>query len=336
MRYLRLFVMTVMLLSVAIACKQSKIVDLYGVIKLVYFLPDETGNRYSVNTREISFRKGSSFNRRDSEALFDGLEIDKFAINKLFLSVKGEDLVKSGDYSTPGSMPDDKVGTILYRTRSSLRELDLTSYFFAESTNLYAYYDPVHVAGIDFKGDYSQDPVTSMTSFNIDALISPGNAADKNVSWTCRSRTDYPGDDEDVLKIINRTTRGLSLQVVAMVPGTCTVEVVSDDGGYSRTCDITVVPFAVPVPIELGGDSSLFLDHNSVNLPADYKTGFVWESLDKSKVDFQNPDLPYKATGFEATGEDGVVIRGVRKDADGKTDLVAYLRLRVVEPPAGD
>ena len=233
------YLLSMALLLLFPACKQVEVVDLFDEMKFVYLAPKENGDGYQVRTELVSFRKGSAFSKRDSEALFEEFKIDRYVLTKFFLSADGSDLVETGRYSAPDSISGDMVGKEFLRQRPSLDKVDLMSYFFIEGASLYAYYDPIRVTEVTFEDDYSANAIVSGSGLNVKAIVLPDDAANRKVHWR------LPEESDKVVKVFNPETTDAVLKLVAMAPGSYEIEVVTDDGKLAKECAISVVPLSV-------------------------------------------------------------------------------------------
>ena len=81
-----------------------------------------------------------------------------------------------------------------------------------------------HVTGVAL--DYSTLNLNVRDTSTLKATVSPANATDKTVTWS--------SDDESVAKV---STSGV---VTAVGPGTATITVKTNDGGWTDTCVVTV------------------------------------------------------------------------------------------------
>lgn len=113
-------------------------------------------------------------------------------------------------------------------------------------------------------------------SKRLSATISPSNATNKGVTWS---------SDNTSVAAVNAS--GL---ITAKGEGTATVTVRTDDGGYTATCKITVVPVTAPekVEISVSADSLKYKETTKVNvseLPVGYTVQYSSSDESIAKVD---------------------------------------------------
>ncbi len=77
---------------------------------------------------------------------------------------------------------------------------------------------------------YEEHPLISGDTAEVEAVIEPSDASNRNVSWT--------SSDESVILI--EMTEGLYAGIRAEGPGTAVVTVTTEDGGFTASCEITV------------------------------------------------------------------------------------------------
>ena len=113
-------------------------------------------------------------------------------------------------------------------------------------------------------------------SKRLSATITPSNATNKGVTWS---------SDNASVAAVNAS--GL---ITAKGEGTATVTVRTDDGGYTATCKITVVPVTAPekVEISVSADSLKYKETTKVNvseLPVGYTVQYSSSDESIAKVD---------------------------------------------------
>ena len=113
-------------------------------------------------------------------------------------------------------------------------------------------------------------------SKRLSATITPSNATNKAVTWS---------SDNTSVAAVNAS--GL---ITAKGEGTATVTVRTDDGGYTATCKITVVPVTAPekVEISVSADSLKYKETTRVNvseLPVGYTVQYSSSDESIAKVD---------------------------------------------------
>lgn len=113
-------------------------------------------------------------------------------------------------------------------------------------------------------------------SKRLSATITPSNATNKGVTWS---------SDNTSVAAVNSS--GL---ITAKGEGTATVTVRTDDGGYTATCKITVVPVTAPekVEISVSADSLKYKETTRVNvseLPVGYTVQYSSSDESIAKVD---------------------------------------------------
>lgn len=113
-------------------------------------------------------------------------------------------------------------------------------------------------------------------SKRLSATITPSNATNKGVTWS---------SDNTSVAAVNAS--GL---ITAKGEGTATVTVRTDDGGYTATCKITVVPVTAPekVEISVSADSLKYKETTKVNvseLPVGYTVQYSSSDESIAKVD---------------------------------------------------
>ena len=113
-------------------------------------------------------------------------------------------------------------------------------------------------------------------SKRLSATITPSNATNKGVTWS---------SDNASVAAVNAS--GL---ITAKGEGTATVTVRTDDGGYTATCKITVVPVTAPekVEISVSADSLKYKETTRVNvseLPVGYTVQYSSSDESIAKVD---------------------------------------------------
>ena len=113
-------------------------------------------------------------------------------------------------------------------------------------------------------------------SKRLSATITPSNATNKAVTWS---------SDNTSVAAVNAS--GL---ITAKGEGTATVTVRTDDGGYTATCKITVVPVTAPekVEISVSADSLKYKETTKVNvseLPVGYTVQYSSSDESIAKVD---------------------------------------------------
>ena len=113
-------------------------------------------------------------------------------------------------------------------------------------------------------------------SKRLSATITPSNATNKAVTWS---------SDNTSVAAVNSS--GL---ITAKGEGTATVTVRTDDGGYTATCKITVVPVTAPekVEISVSADSLKYKETTRVNvseLPVGYTVQYSSSDESIAKVD---------------------------------------------------
>ena len=113
-------------------------------------------------------------------------------------------------------------------------------------------------------------------SKRLSATITPSNATKKDVTWS---------SDNTSVAAVNAS--GL---ITAKGEGTATVTVRTDDGGYTATCKITVVPVTAPekVEISVSADSLKYKETTKVNvseLPVGYTVQYSSSDESIAKVD---------------------------------------------------
>ena len=113
-------------------------------------------------------------------------------------------------------------------------------------------------------------------SKRLSATITPSNATNKDVTWS---------SDNTSVAAVNAS--GL---ITAKGEGTATVTVRTDDGGYTATCKITVVPVTAPekVEISVSADSLKYKETTKVNvseLPVGYTVQYSSSDESIAKVD---------------------------------------------------
>ena len=113
-------------------------------------------------------------------------------------------------------------------------------------------------------------------SKRLSATITPSNATNKDVTWS---------SDNTSVAAVNAS--GL---ITAKDEGTATVTVRTDDGGYTATCKITVVPVTAPekVEISVSADSLKYKETTKVNvseLPVGYTVQYSSSDESIAKVD---------------------------------------------------
>lgn len=113
-------------------------------------------------------------------------------------------------------------------------------------------------------------------SKRLSATITPSNATNKAVTWS---------SDNTSVAAVNAS--GL---ITAKGEGTATITVRTDDGGYTATCKITVVPVTAPekVEISVSADSLKYKETTKVNvseLPVGYTVQYSSSDESIAKVD---------------------------------------------------
>ena len=113
-------------------------------------------------------------------------------------------------------------------------------------------------------------------SKRLSATITPSNATNKGVTWI-----------SDNTSVATVNSSGL---ITAKGEGTATVTVRTDDGGYTATCKITVVPVTAPekVEISVSADSLKYKETTRVNvseLPVGYTVQYSSSDESIAKVD---------------------------------------------------
>ncbi|MBN1926139.1 MAG: Ig domain-containing protein [Prolixibacteraceae bacterium] len=130
-------------------------------------------------------------------------------------------------------------------------------------------------------------------SFQLEAHVSPEDAADQNVTWS--------SSDASIVSVNNGFIEAVS-------PGTATITATTIDGGYSATCEVIVSALAVDVAEIIIGNTELTMNVGDTEqlditvLPVDATNpGVSWSSTDESIVIVdQNGELTGVSEG-EAT-----------------------------------
>lgn len=140
----------------------------------------------------------------------------------------------------------------------------------------------VHVSGINL--DKSASSLTVGKTVQLTATLTPSNATNTTVEWTASNE--------------NATVSSTGL-VTAVATGACTITATSQDGGYTATCEVTIV--------EATGTTGLVEDGLIYNLDAlDYTSGnATWTaSVGNEVITFANPAAATKNGNLIDLGKD--------------------------------
>lgn len=140
----------------------------------------------------------------------------------------------------------------------------------------------VRVSGINL--DKSASSLTVGKTVQLTATLTPSNATNTTVEWTANNG--------------NATVSGTGL-VTAVTPGECIITATSQDGGYTATCEVTIV--------ESTGTTELVADGLVYNLDAlDYTSGnATWTaSVGSEVITFSKPAAVTKNGNLIDLGKD--------------------------------
>ena len=168
-----------------------------------------------------------------------------------------------------------------------------------------------HATGLDLSA--STLTINLGQSSRLVATVLPSDATDKSVSWTSAN--------PDVASVAQDGT------VTSKALGETEITATSKDGGFSKSCKVTVIEPLIPATkltlspttlnLNIGEKGSLTLDI----LPADCNEGLIWESSDPSVATISDGDISALSPGTAT-----ITVRG--------QDVSASAEVIVIDPYA--
>ena len=164
-----------------------------------------------------------------------------------------------------------------------------------------------HVTGLDLSA--STLTINLGQTVTMTATVLPSDASDKSVTWT--------SSNSDIVSV---TQNG---SVTANAMGEAEITATSNDGGFSKTCKVTVVEPLVPatsltltpktMSLNIGDSGALELQI----LPNDCNEKLKWESSDPSVATVNNGDIKALAAGTTT-----ITVRGINTSASATVTVI--------------
>ena len=164
-----------------------------------------------------------------------------------------------------------------------------------------------HVTGLDLSA--STLTINLGQTVTMTATVLPSDASDKSVTWT--------SSNSDIVSV---TQNG---SVTANAMGEAEITATSNDGGFSKTCKVTVVEPLVPatsltltpktMSLNIGENGSLELQI----LPNDCNEILEWKSSDPSVATVNNGDIKALAAGTTT-----ITVRGINTSASATVTVI--------------
>ena len=164
-----------------------------------------------------------------------------------------------------------------------------------------------HVTGLDLS--HSTRTIYLGQTVTMTATVLPSDASDKSVTWT--------SSNSDIVSV---TQNG---SVTANAMGEAEITATSNDGGFSKTCKVTVVEPLVPatsltltpktMSLNIGDSGALELQI----LPNDCNEKLKWESSDPSVATVNNGDIKALAAGTTT-----ITVRGINTSASATVTVI--------------
>ena len=164
-----------------------------------------------------------------------------------------------------------------------------------------------HVTGLDLSA--STLTINLGQTVTMTATVLPSDASDKSVTWA--------SSNSDIVSV---TQNG---SVTANAMGEAEITATSNDGGFSKTCKVTVVEPLVPatsltltpktMSLNIGDSGALELQI----LPNDCNEKLKWESSDPSVATVNNGDIKALAAGTTT-----ITVRGINTSASATVTVI--------------
>ena len=164
-----------------------------------------------------------------------------------------------------------------------------------------------HATGLDLS--HSTRTIYLGQTVTMTATVLPSDASDKSVTWT--------SSNSDIVSV---TQNG---SVTANAMGEAEITATSNDGGFSKTCKVTVVEPLVPatsltltpktMSLNIGDSGALELQI----LPNDCNEKLKWESSDPSVATVNNGDIKALAAGTTT-----ITVRGINTSASATVTVI--------------
>ena len=164
-----------------------------------------------------------------------------------------------------------------------------------------------HVTGLDLS--HSTRTIYLGQTVTMTATVLPSDASDKSVTWT--------SSNSDIVSV---TQNG---SVTANAMGEAEITATSNDGGFSKSCKVTVIEPLVPatsltltpktMSLNIGESGSLELQI----LPNDCNEKLKWESSDPSVATVNNGDIKALAAGTTT-----ITVRGINTSASATVTVI--------------
>ncbi len=165
--------------------------------------------------------------------------------------------------------------------------------------------------------DRSTVSVRADESVKLNATVSPESALDKDVCWVSADTGIATVDSQG--------------NVTGVAPGNVVITAITDDGGFTASCNVTVTPSPFRV-------SGVTLDKNELNLyvgDTAKLTATVSPSTATNKrvswISYNTDAVTVDASGnLTAVGEGGALIRATTEDGEFEAECNVYVRRRTV------
>ena len=164
-----------------------------------------------------------------------------------------------------------------------------------------------HATGLDLS--HSTRTIYLGQTVTMTATVLPSDASDKSVTWT--------SSNSDIVSV---TQNG---SVTANAMGEAEITATSNDGGFSKSCKVTVIEPLVPatsltltpktMSLNIGDSGALELQI----LPNDCNEKLKWESSDPSVATVNNGDIKALAAGTTT-----ITVRGINTSASATVTVI--------------
>ncbi len=169
--------------------------------------------------------------------------------------------------------------------------------------------------------------VENKSTYQLEAVLNPENTADKSVTW-----------DSDNTSVAKVDKNGL---VTAVSVGEANITVTTNDGGFTATCKVTVVPRIFDITFVVNGVGTVqrVAEGSEIPVPeAPVRTGYTFKSWSSEIPEIMpSRDLVFSAT-WEANYYDAVFKAEGGSWADGSDEKVISSRynseIEIPEDPA--